>query len=165
MASLVGPFCIVLLSPDVGLDVARGHQTSVVPKCLQLACRAMSRRAGVDADHARRLPLEELQHSVRRNLRRTVTLPSASTPWTWKTCLAMSKPVVQISPMGVLLVTKPTAAPWHNVAARWRRSYTPSVQSNSSRSSLHWSKTVCSSYRRRWRHEERWFNMSNGEVA
>jgi hypothetical protein len=38
--------------------------------------------------------LEERQDGARFNWRRMSTWPAASTPWTWKTDLAMSRPIV-----------------------------------------------------------------------
>ena len=52
------------------------------------------RGASFDADQAWWQLLKERQDGRRFNWRRMTTWPAASTPWTWKTDLAMSRPIV-----------------------------------------------------------------------
>jgi hypothetical protein len=54
----------------------------------------MRRGAGLHADQAGRQLGEPRQHRARRSARRTVTAPLASTPCTWNTVLARSRPIV-----------------------------------------------------------------------
>jgi hypothetical protein len=88
---LTNRFCVchvILLPFDVGLNVSRRHQSYGMAKRLQLARPMMRRGASLDANQAWRQLLEERQHVA------MTTWPPASTPWTWKTDSAMSKPIV-----------------------------------------------------------------------
>jgi hypothetical protein len=58
--------------------------------------------ASFDTDQTWRQLLKERQDIATLQLRRTITCPPASTPWTWKTDLAMSKPIVVIVCMATL---------------------------------------------------------------
>ena len=86
---------IVLGALDVGLHIARGHQPHGMAELRQLACPMMGRRAGLHADEARRQLLEELDHLATPELPSDrPSCPPASTPCTWNTFLARSRPIV-----------------------------------------------------------------------
>ena len=85
---------IVLVSAYVGLGIGRRDQAHVVADPGQLAHPVMRRGAGLHADQAGRQLGEPRQHRARRSARRTVTAPLASTPCTWNTVLARSRPIV-----------------------------------------------------------------------
>src|SRR5664279_4130036 len=84
-------------SPDRGqewFDTDDVHNArEVVGKHLQ---RHLSRHFGQRLHQKVRRPHPHLQRAKRMLDRLAVTWPPASTPWTWKTDLAMSKPMVVI---------------------------------------------------------------------
>jgi len=65
-------------------------------KCLQLARPMVRRGASLDANQAGWQLLKECQYVTTLELAADDHLAAASTPWTWKTDLAMSKPIVVI---------------------------------------------------------------------
>src|SRR6516162_4841195 len=65
--------------------------------------------------------LKNASTSDRCSFRRNTTLPAASTPCSWKTRLAMSKPTVVISMVdGSFSSLDSTARAWHSDAVRGR---------------------------------------------
>ena len=53
---------VVLLPPDIGLDILRRHQPDLVPECRELARPVMRRGAGLHADQTAPQPGEERHH-------------------------------------------------------------------------------------------------------
>ena len=76
---------VILVAFDVRLHVGRWHPSHGVAKCLELARPMMRRGASLDANQAWWQLLEEHQDGAALQ---------ASTPWTWKTDFAMSRPIV-----------------------------------------------------------------------
>jgi hypothetical protein len=112
---------IVFAALQVGLYIARRHQLHCMTNGLQLAGPVMGRRTSLDANEAPRQTCEKLQHLRRLTRLRITTAPTPSTPCTWNTDFAISRPIVITSPMdGSLKVVRFNATTlWHFDAAQW----------------------------------------------
>src|ERR1700704_2298247 len=106
----------VLATPSpVGLHPRRRHQAHLMAQSDNLARPIMSRGARLQATTQPGSLAKNFSTSPRRNCRLSTSPPAASTPCTWKTCLAMSRPIVIILSMdGSLLVAFiQTTTLWH----------------------------------------------------
>lgn len=105
-----------------GINSGRGLALSITPVALSdslvlgrisvdRSSGPMSCSAGPDPHEARPQILKKLQQRARVSFCRMTTPPSASTPCTWNTDFAMSKPIVATCPMALLqLCRRPNAA-------------------------------------------------------
>ena len=89
LADGLGVSRIVFLPFDVGLYVGRRHQAHGVAERLELARPIIRRGTGLDANQACWNLLKERQNVTALQLPWMITLPCASTPWTWNTDLAI----------------------------------------------------------------------------
>lgn len=90
---------IVFVALHIRLDVAGRHRAHVMPERADLTRPEMRSPARLHPDRTRRKGGKNIATWLRRKRRQITTFPAASTPWSWKTCFAISMPMVVISLM------------------------------------------------------------------